>query len=343
LGSTIWGGHSSYNWTIPADVNEKCVLRLRYNISTTDYPVTDMYSSYNGKSSPLKQDQFNGGPIPDDVNPEDTWEDSGFGWETANAINTNQYGRTFQDRSYVFEIRARPSSISKKTKIINLSVRGKRGNIVQTFPAVEYDFVPQYIQVKGGDYLHIQWTGSDYNPNRNPNDAEGGPTYRNTQQTRADRSNLMQLDYRGLNQARPMKWVTLFIDQKTGKVREDIVKKLALLDQPVNGETDEDGNPLCMTYRDLRKTGLSQAAAERDSRNCGKLNAAKTPYFDLGLVKMVASGDFSYYSSRNNNFSNRSQKGRIIVKGGWWAGAHSTHAGIGLFTIILGSVLALLW
>jgi len=31
---------------------------------------------------------------------------------------------------------------------------------------------------------------------------------------------------------------------------------------------------------------------------------------------MRASGMFSYYSTRNNNFSNRSQKGVIIVTGG---------------------------
>ena len=58
-------------------------------------------------------------------------------------------------RSHTFAIRARPEDL-QDVKIHNLNVRGKRGNIVQVYPGVEYDFVPNRVEMAVDDYIHIQ-------------------------------------------------------------------------------------------------------------------------------------------------------------------------------------------
>jgi len=57
----------------------------------------------------------------------------------------------------------------------------------------------------------------------------------------------------------------------------------------------------------------NQDEADKDARNCYKLNANPSPYFDGGIYEATKLGTFHYMSTRNNNFSNRSQKGKIVV------------------------------
>merc|ERR1712065_79500 len=65
-----------------------------------------------------------------------------------------------------------------------------------------------------------------------------------------------------------------------------------------------------------------------------------TPYFDAGLVQMGGPGTYHYMSTRNSNFSNRGQKGQIVVKssssGGVFgsdAAAYSVAVGIGIAAV----------
>lgn len=63
------------------------------------------------------------------------------------AVNTAQYGRTFQDRSHVYALRRRPGSLSG-VQIHNINVKGKRGNIVQVgLCVVVYAYVYLHVDV----------------------------------------------------------------------------------------------------------------------------------------------------------------------------------------------------
>jgi len=277
-----------YWWTLPPVTREKkCVLRVRYNISSGDadfyQPGQYLDSKSNGNNSPIK-----GTPIQtyfDDVH-------------VAVKINTNQYGRTFQDRSYVFRV-VPPHSGAKAAgaQVHNLNVRGKRGNIVQTFPAVEYDFVPNRLVVQQNDFVHFQWVGSDYNPERDPNNGEGGPT------ARSDRHNLVEKAAGGHNypfkDSAALFQRTMFVNGD-GSADKATMKKLAYL-----GQTG------CQSLESQVKN-KNNNAKEREASYCSKINVA-SPYFDGGAVQMRKAGTFFYMSSRNNNFSNRDQKGSIQV------------------------------
>ena len=77
------------------------------------------------------------------------------------ALNTAQVGRTFQDRSHVFILKPRNRLPLKyqHANIFYIGGMGKRGNIVQTYPAMEYRFTPERITVTTKDVLCFVWSG----------------------------------------------------------------------------------------------------------------------------------------------------------------------------------------
>jgi len=66
----------------------------------------------------------------------------------------------------------------------------------------------------------------------------------------------------------------------------------------------------CLTQAQLNAVG---GDTTQNNQNCFLLNADGANYFDGGLVPMKKAGSFNYMSTRNNNFTNRSQKGTIVV------------------------------
>jgi len=331
LGNGIGGYTNTYKWVIPgmdeigsanwiADprdgqpVGQKvapCVLRIRYNISSGDFHqgvenvgLTYAQGGYadstmNGANSPVTQNPY--------VEFGKPYMSNDQSWYLGLAINTAQYGRTFQDRSHVFYVTQQP--FGHVGPIYNLGVRGKRGNIVQTYPATEYDFTPNSLSINLGDSIHFQWTGCDTNPAGN--DGEG------TDQT--DRSNFVLLKESDIGNGRtnyPKTFAAADIWGDTGsKTAQDNTFMMAYIKQ-FDGQQcqSQTSTGCCFTLAQL--TAIHQGDAngvEQDPQNCFKLNAPGANYFDGGLVKMIQAGTFNYMSSRNNNFTNRSQKGTITI------------------------------
>lgn len=373
-------GHDGNNME---DAYLSCTLRLRYNISTSDFPAwpndaTELTHPWYGlmvdsRNNSLSVDDTANTPLTQDPYIyTGAGDDADVGEQFVSlAVNTNQYARTFQDRSYKFAIKPRPTSVTSTNdnkddpyipvipdgaRVYNVNVRGKRGNIVQTYPAVEYDFVPNSLAVDRGDYIHFQWQGSDYNPRRGCNDAEGGPPDPNNfissdaNNARADRSNLIFMDTMAENVPMDMLGYTaattndddnpsgLAFSEKKASMKATLVNSTPCFNFEEDSQCFEqvvrlaylnqqsDGGSLalrrgrdCLTQDELDAISNKQER-ENHPLNCAKMNAKPYPYFDGGVMKADNPGKFAYFSSRNNNFSNRDQTGVVCVRGTTYKG-----------------------
>jgi len=292
-----------FDWIIPSHVLDDlgqdeatCVLRLRYNISSTDYNGWLGFAQDKHNSDAIDS-LFNGDNARLPTNPEGDF--IGFsrseGVSTAFPLKLNvdtaHVSRVFEDRSHTFKIKKRPSSHPcANERIFNLNVKGRRGTLAEVYPAVQYDFTPSDLELREGECIHFQWTGSDANPETNEGHGR----------KMTDRTNLVELAERGTNI--PVRhgyagvtdganswllWASMFPDELT-------VRRMAYLDQELTGLCD-----------DLEE---DEDAAD----NCKQLNAASA-YFDGGLVQMNRPGWYAYMSTRNNDFSTQTQKGLIFV------------------------------
>jgi len=306
-----------YNWTIP-DISypdpidlERCVFRIRYNVSAvelpgygwadstsvgpsidwtknaatellpTTIPIWDKYNQTQPIEAFLEQAKAVGNVGNGYVFGDYPWVDI-FGNLAPKkvylqlAINTKNVGAVIQDRTHTFSFKPLPTAL-QGYNIYNMGVSGKRGNIVQTFPGTEYDFFPYRLELGQGDLIHIQWNGANTNPRGNAGEGPAG----------FDRSNIV-------------------VQRHT-----------------VYYEVGQELN----TFNDIGHWGTSYP--EYFTRTSGPrflgldyedlYNLAIPPlnsgYFDLGLRQVRGtSACYHFLSTRNNNFTNRSQKGKVVVQ-----------------------------
>ncbi|KAL4227006.1 hypothetical protein ACF0H5_014982 [Mactra antiquata] len=290
----------TYTWILPyfpSGHEQKCVYRMRYNISTDDY---DPY--YTNASSNQAKNVIS--PVQDNIE-----LDVGGPSKLQMALNTDQTGRVFQDRSHVFRLEPRPKGLQGET-IHNLNARGKRGNIVQVYPAVEYDFTPNHLHISDKHLVHIQWTGSNTHNNGAPGgDGQTGDDGEGTGGT--DRHNIVEIGDLNDNIPLPYEQTTMWKNAQVVWIyhgKTDISSKDLALNMASSGY-----------YRCFKKA----SCPEKDHTNFivetkttplqNQLNNAPASY--MGALLRFKKGTYYYMNSRNNNFTNRSNKGALHVVG----------------------------
>jgi hypothetical protein len=165
-----------------------------------------------------------------------------------------------------------------------------------------------------GDYIHFQWTGSNTNPNNNAGNGQAG----------TDRSNVVVLSKGVYNK----EGETATTPQTFGAFGRSYPGRI-------------DTNSFLGFSQTLQgKLALQTYGGSNDGTYSGELKQldGAGPYFDLGPQAVTMNGVFHYMGTRNHDFSNRDQKGTIVVSDsnavlaalGWAGGVVSNPDGVSL-------------
>lgn len=301
LGSNRDGHYQNYTWSIPPieDVFKgttttastvdaaKCVVRIRYNITTADYDPWNTFSESNGANSPVTNNPTVpvGGSIPLRL-----------------ALNTAQTGRTFQDRSHVFTIRRRPAELADK-RIVNMNMIGKRCNIVECYPAVEYLWMPSHPVLSSNDALHIQWVGVSNTHNNGANGGDGQTGDSGQGQTGTDRHNMVLTLKEDTNFPIPLDKFDNTLWDKSTCHRVTSKTGFQALNRNDCAVTLATSGHFTSTALDDTHAGTWQ----------NQMNNSPPSLIGGVVLTNIQSGQYPFICSRDNNFTNRDQKGVITV------------------------------
>jgi len=317
--------------------------RIRYNMTTMDYSPYETTAECNNNKNNRVQSPVTQNPTVD------------VGVEMQGlrlALNTAQTGRTFQDRSHAMRLIRRPTAGTQSgsananvnqnfaanalgtnagnaqanagtaemtPKIYNLNVQGKRGNIVQTFPAVEYDFWPKTLNVNVGDCIAMQWTGSNTHNNGNPaGDGQAGDAGEG--RGGSDRSNIMQILNKNSTYPLPLDKNVLpdfFENSKCYQTYTGNGMSSGSTTNDAEANLDaKDCQAYFMTAGFYPGMGDVGSIEGLDGNNADELDVLlnNTPASMRGItVCPETPGEYVFTCTRNNNFSNRDQKLVITV------------------------------
>merc|ERR1712226_757933 len=168
------------------------------------------------------------------------------------------------------------ADLDNGAKLYNVNARGKIGNNVEVYPAFEYDFAPSRLVANTGDYVHIQWSGSNTNEYHNDHSQTDDRGETVAWLRGRDRHNMVAID-----------------DMGAIRPSSDLEKISSLL-----GLSAEDSLRLAFDGVTGGDNEYLQSAGA---------------YFDLGVRKLTETGKHMFMSTVNNKFGVRTQKGKIIV------------------------------
>jgi len=154
--------------------------------------------------------------------------------------------------------------------------------------------------IKTGHYVHFQWTGSNTNPNNNAGQGRAG----------SDRHNVLASRMANYFENQPQPSISQL--PTYGQWGTSYPMKIPSVAQDGLQAANINWNFLGFSRADLQSLATTEQPGGHFGGELSELDDAGT-YFDLGPRRVTKNGIYNYLCTRNNNFSNRSQKGKIVV------------------------------